>query len=193
MLKRVLVYVNDLTEAPRDDRPKPTETLKKLVIRGRSTRSQDLPKRNAGKSDKKDTSQLLAAYASTKTSKSALSLPPVSSLKNKNPSNPKPSLQGKEKLWKTIWELHIPTPLMARAGTMRRSRPSPNLIMWARQMRHTPKPIMALAGLMRRSPTPMIREMVWWMWHIPSTILAWTVPMRCSPTPIIRARVWLKS
>jgi hypothetical protein len=88
----VLVNVNDLTEVSKDDRSKHAQAPKKLVIRGRSIRSQDHPKQYAVTPDKNDTSPFLAVYALTKTSKAALSLPTVTSLPIKK-TKPKPSLR----------------------------------------------------------------------------------------------------
>jgi hypothetical protein len=59
--------VNELIEACKDEKSKPTEAPKKVVFRGRSTRSQYRPKRNTGKPDKDDATSFLTAYASTKT------------------------------------------------------------------------------------------------------------------------------
>jgi hypothetical protein len=53
-----------------------------------TTTSQDLPKWNASRPDKHDASPLLAGYASAKTSKTDVSIPPVS---NQNKYKTKPS------------------------------------------------------------------------------------------------------
>jgi hypothetical protein len=50
---------------------------KKVEIIGRSTRSQDHPKQNAATPDKNYAIPFLTVYALANTSKSALSLPPV--------------------------------------------------------------------------------------------------------------------
>jgi hypothetical protein len=72
--------VNDLTEVSKDDRSKHTQAPKKVEIIGRSTRSQDHPKQNTALSVKNDASPFLAVYVLAKTSKSAVSLPTVTSL-----------------------------------------------------------------------------------------------------------------
>jgi hypothetical protein len=62
---KVLANVNNVTEVSKDDlsdRSKHTQSPKKVVIRGRSTRSQDNPKRNAARPDKDDASPFLTAY-----------------------------------------------------------------------------------------------------------------------------------
>jgi hypothetical protein len=100
--------VNNLTEVSKDDRSdqsKHNKAPKKVVKIGRSTRSQDNPKWNASRPDKYDTSSFLTVCASTKTSKSALSLPTVPSLPFKKiPSQ----VLEKEKLWTMIWAILIP-------------------------------------------------------------------------------------
>jgi hypothetical protein len=75
-----LVNVKNLTEVSKDDRSKNTQALKKVEIIGRSTRSQDHTKQNTALSVKNDASPFLAVYVLAKTAKSALSLPPVTSL-----------------------------------------------------------------------------------------------------------------
>jgi hypothetical protein len=77
-----LENVSDLTEVSNDDRSKHTQAPKKVEIIGRSTRSQDHPKQNAALLVNNDASPFLAVLLLAKTSKSALSLPPVRS----NPS-----------------------------------------------------------------------------------------------------------
>jgi hypothetical protein len=142
----VIVNVNELTETSKDDQSKPTEASRKVVIRGRSTSSQHRPKWNAGRPDNKDAAPLLAVYASVKTSRSALYLPPVPYLKKKNHQSPGQVSKEKEKLWKAIREIHTPspTPLLAREVMM---IPTPNMMVCARcspypmiWARHSPHP-----------------------------------------------------
>jgi hypothetical protein len=82
--------VNDFTDVSKDDGPKHTQALKKVEIIGRSTRSQDHSKQNTALSVKNDASPFLAVYVLAKTSKSALSILPVTSLPiKKNPKSKK--------------------------------------------------------------------------------------------------------
>jgi hypothetical protein len=94
-LKKGLDNVNDLTEVSTDDRSKHTQAPNKVDIIDRSTRIQDHPKQNAALSIKNDTSPFLAVFVFAKTSKSALSLPPVTSLDIKKQS---PSLRKRKAL-----------------------------------------------------------------------------------------------
>jgi hypothetical protein len=87
--------MNDLTEVSKDDRSKHTQAPKKVEIIDRSTRSQDNPKQNSAISDKNDAPPFLAVYVLARTSKSALSLPPVTSLPMKKQS---PSLRKRKAL-----------------------------------------------------------------------------------------------
>jgi hypothetical protein len=76
--------VNDLTEVLKDDRTKHTQAPKKVEIIGSSTRCQEHPKQNTNLLVKNDASPFLAVYVLAKTSKSALSILPVTSLPIKN-------------------------------------------------------------------------------------------------------------
>jgi hypothetical protein len=71
--------MNDLTEVSKDGRSKHTKSPKKVEIIGRSKRSQDHPKQNAALLVSNDASPFLAVFVLAKTSKSAFSLPPVTS------------------------------------------------------------------------------------------------------------------
>jgi hypothetical protein len=75
--EKVVVNVNDLTEPSDNATAKPTQAVKLKVQRGRVTRSQDRPKRDASSLDENDAAPLLANYASAKTSKTLLCLPTV--------------------------------------------------------------------------------------------------------------------
>jgi hypothetical protein len=71
--------MNDLTEVSKDDRSKHTQAPKKVEMIGRSTRSQDHPKQYTALLVNNDASPFLAVFVLAKTSKSALSLPSVTS------------------------------------------------------------------------------------------------------------------
>jgi hypothetical protein len=82
-----------------------TQPVKKKVQRGRfpTTRSHNLPKRNASRPDKHNVAPLLADYASAKTSKTSASLPSISLGDNKTKSKTKQSQFGEKKGKRLIW------------------------------------------------------------------------------------------
>jgi hypothetical protein len=74
-----------------------TQPVKKKVQRLSTTTSKDRPKRHAAKPDNYNVAPLIAEYASAKTSKTAVSLPPISLRDNKTKRSTNPSQDGVNK------------------------------------------------------------------------------------------------
>jgi hypothetical protein len=83
-----------------------TQPVKKKVQRVRlSTKTSiDRPKRHAAKPDKHNVAPLLAEYASAKTSKTAVSLPPIYLGDNKTKRSTDPSQDGVNKKLCRAWK-----------------------------------------------------------------------------------------
>jgi hypothetical protein len=98
-----------------------TQPVKKKVQRGilSITRSQDRPKRNAPRPDKHNAAPLLAKYASAKTSKTAVSLPPISLRDNNTKSKTNQSQGGGG--GRTAWDVDsvtMPSNMEGAADTL---------------------------------------------------------------------------